>query len=71
MQEALQGLKGVTCICNDVLEYGTGSTMAEARADHDTNMLALLNRCREKDIRLSAEKLQLNRHTDYTSATSR
>ena len=61
MHDALQGLKGVACIYDDVRVYSSGSTMAEARADHDANILTLPNRCREKGIRLSAEKLQLNR----------
>jgi hypothetical protein len=61
MHEALQGLNGVDCICDDVLVHGSGNTVEEARADHDRNMLALLDRCREKGIRLNLEKLQLDR----------
>ena len=60
MHDALQGLKEVAFIYDDVLVYGSGSTMAAAQADHNTDMVALLNRCHEKSIRLSVEKLQLN-----------
>ena len=45
---------------DDILIYGSGNTMAEARVHHDRNMFALLNRCHEKGIRLSARKLELS-----------
>lgn len=61
MHEALSGLQGIDCIADDVLVHGSGDTLQEAQADHDKNLLALLDRCREKDIRLSPDKLQLDR----------
>ena len=63
MNEALSGLRNVICIADDVLCYGVGDTEEEALADHDRCMISLLDRCREKDIRLNKEKLQINRES--------
>jgi len=38
---------------------GCGDTMEEASADHDRNLLPLLERCRERNLRLNKGKLQL------------
>ena len=61
MHEALSGLKGVACIADDILVAGYGENEAEATADHNKNMRMLLNRCREKGIKLNKKKLHLNR----------
>ena len=61
MHETLNGLKCVACIANDILILGCGETKEEADADHDRNMIALLDRCREKGLHLNKEKLQLRR----------
>jgi len=61
MHDALSGLKGVACIADDILIAGAGETEAEATIDHNRNLRALLNRCREKGIKLNQEKLNLNR----------
>ena len=50
MHEALSGLKGVSCIADDILIAGYGETDAEATADHNNNMRMLLTRCCEKGI---------------------
>jgi len=60
MNEVLSGLSGVACIADDVLVYGCGSTVAEAQIDHDRNLLALLQRCREKNVKLNREKMKIN-----------
>jgi len=59
----LTGLRGVACIADDILVYGCGDTVDEATADHDRNLIALLDRCREKNLHLNDEKLQLRRPT--------
>ena len=56
--EALQGLKGVSVIANDILVYGCGDTDADAMADHDKNLEALLQRAREVNLKLK-KKLKL------------
>ena len=48
---------------DDILLYGSGETVEEATRDHNRNMYALLQRCREKGIKLNSQKLQLNRKT--------
>ena len=56
---ALQGLDGVMPIFDDILIFGAGDTEAEAMADHDAKLRALMQRCREKGIKLNKEKLKL------------
>jgi hypothetical protein len=63
MHEALDGLEGVACIADDMLIYGRGETIEEAQRDHDKHLIALLERCRQKNIRLNKEKFKLNRET--------
>jgi len=58
---ALSGLKGVACIVDDILIYGCRETMQEADEDHDRNLIALLNRCCERNLHLNDEKLQLRK----------
>jgi len=58
---ALSGLKGIAIIADDILIYGSGDNDAEAMLDHNNNLRALLQRCRDKNIKLNKKKLQLNR----------
>ena len=57
MHNVLASLPDIACICDDVLEYGSGYIVEEARIDHDQNISALFDRYRQKRIRLSLEKL--------------
>ena len=57
--EALQGLKGVSVIADDILVYGCGDTNADAMADHDKNLEALLQRARKVNLNLNKKKLKL------------
>ena len=50
--QALEGLKGVACIADDILIAGAGETEAEATVDHNRN----LDRCREKGLKLNRKK---------------
>ena len=61
LHEVLSGLPGVACIADDILVFGCGSTVTEAQIDHDKNLLALLHRCREKNVKLNRDKMKLNR----------
>jgi len=60
IHEALSGLKGVACIADDMLVYGCGDTLEEAQQDHDRCLTELLDRCREKRIRLNKGKMKIN-----------
>jgi len=40
---------------------GSGATVPEAEVNHDENLLALLQRCRQKGIKLNEKKLRLKR----------
>ena len=55
--EALEGLGGVMSIADDTLVIGEGETMEEAITNHDERILAMLRRCRERNLKLNAEKL--------------
>ena len=63
MHAALSGLNGVHCIADDILVAGSGDTVADAERDHDRNLLALLDRCRQKGIKLNRSKLCLRRES--------
>lgn len=56
--ELLAGLDGVEPIADDILIVGCGETDEIAIRDHDTKLLALMQRCREVKLRLSLKKLQ-------------
>ena len=50
---------GVACIADDILIYGIGDTLDEARQDHDKNLSLLLERCRQKSVKLNRDKVVL------------
>ena len=60
---ALSGLNGVYCIADDFLVTGSGDTVEIAQQDHDKNLIALLERCRLKGIKLNKDKLRLDRES--------
>jgi hypothetical protein len=60
---ALSGLEGVHCIADDVLLTGSGDTVEAAEIDHDKNLRAFLDRCREKGIKLNREKIRMRRES--------
>jgi len=57
---ALSGLNGVHCIADDILISGSGETIADAERNHDRNLIALLQRCQHKGLKLNRSKLSLN-----------
>jgi len=59
IQETLLGLPGVACTADNILIYGCSDTTEEAERNHDMNMIALLERCRKRNLCLNDEKLQL------------
>ncbi|CAB4008165.1 Hypothetical predicted protein, partial [Paramuricea clavata] len=52
LNQELLGLEGVRCIAYDILVYGTNEK------DHDQNFERLLERCKEKSIKLTKDKLE-------------
>jgi hypothetical protein len=61
LMESIKDLSGISCVADDILVVGSGETEADAAADHHNNLRALLQRCRDKGIRLNKNKLKLNR----------
>ena len=59
MNQLVEGLKGTEVIHDDFLIVGCGDTDDEAEADHDRNLKAFLERARERNLRLNADKLKL------------
>lgn len=53
VDEVLEGLTGVVTIMDDILVYGS------TRSEHDKNLRQVLNRSRERGIRLNEEKLEV------------
>ena len=52
LDQSLEGLKGVFKIADDIVITGQGETECEADVDHDRNLKSLLDRCRERNIKL-------------------
>ncbi len=55
---ALEGLDGIICIADDILVYGEGNTKEQAQIDHDRRLIALMERCLLKNIKLNPDKLR-------------
>ena len=59
MNQLVEGLNDTEVIHDDFLIVGCGDTDDEAEADHDRNLKALLERARERNLCLNADKLKL------------
>ena len=55
----LEGLPGIYVIADDILITGQGESKEEALKDHDRNLVALLERAREVNLKLNPKKLKL------------
>ena len=51
--DVIGDLDGVETIADDLLVYGTGDTYEEAIKDHDKHLISLLQRCRERNLKLN------------------
>lgn len=58
MDIILEGLDGTKATADDILVFGTGSTQEEAEKSHDERLTAVLERCRQKGVRLNKDKMQ-------------
>ena len=60
MSEILQGLNGVVCLVDDILVYGN------TQEQHDTQLMAVLQRIQESGLTLSKGKCEFNQtHIKY------
>ncbi|XP_032237818.1 uncharacterized protein K02A2.6-like [Nematostella vectensis] len=57
--EVLEGLQGIYVVADDILITGQGETEEEALRDHDSNLVALLERARQVNLKLNPKKLKL------------
>ena len=57
LNEAVEELDGVRTIADDIIIFGVGDRGDEAVADHDRKLLALMERCRQRDIKLNKAKI--------------
>ncbi|XP_030853177.1 uncharacterized protein K02A2.6-like [Strongylocentrotus purpuratus] len=56
LQQALDGLDGIECVADDIILFGVGDNREQAEKDHDRKLEALLQRCRDKGIKLNQKK---------------
>ena len=56
---ALEGLKGVKTIADDMLVFGVGETTDEAVKDHNDNLRQLMKRCKEVGLKINKDKAKL------------
>ena len=61
LDQAIEGLEGVSTVADDILIIGVGETLEEAAEDHDQKMVALLKRCRESNVKLNKDKMELKK----------
>ena len=61
LQEKLDGLPGVIVLRDDILVVGNGETMDEANKNHDENLVRLLDRAQQVNLRLNSSKLHLRK----------
>ena len=59
LNQELEGLEGIKAIADDILIYGEGETDEEAVADHDRKLKTMLERCRERGLKLNINKMKL------------
>ena len=61
LQEHLSDLNEVDVLRDDILVSGSGDTIEEANADHDANLIRLLQRARKVNLKFNSKKLNLRK----------
>ena len=61
LMTALEDLEGMILVADDILIFGTGDTYKEAEAKHDLNMIALMERARDRNIKFNETKFQFKK----------
>ena len=56
--ELFEGLPGVTMIADDILVYGSSDTVENAAADHDQNLISVLERAQNCNLKINKQKLK-------------
>ena len=59
MHEVIEGLVQVEVVADDFVVVGRGINLEEATRDHDQKLIAFLQRCEERGLKLNSEKLTL------------
>ena len=59
LHEVFEGLSGVEVIPDDILVYGSGDTEEKAVENHDNCLEAVLERARQRGLKLNKQKLKL------------
>ena len=59
MHELIEGLSGTEVVADDFIVAGFGDKLEEAIRDHNKTLVAFLQRCSERRVKLALEKLQL------------
>ena len=59
LHEITAGLAGIEVIADDVFIYGAGNTDEQASAAHDQNLISLLQRAKENNLKFNLKKLKL------------
>ena len=57
--QAMDGLKRVFVIADDILVVGEGGSIEEAIRDHDGNLTAWFERCRMRGVKINKDKCRL------------
>ena len=58
IDKCLEGLENIQAIHDDVIIFDTGDSEEEAHASHDKAFRALLDRCRERGLKLNKKKIK-------------
>lgn len=59
--QIVEGLPGILSIHDDILLFGEGETLEQAQKDHDDNLHRLMQRCRDRNVKLNPDKVCLCR----------
>lgn len=59
LQQIISGLRGVRCLADDVAVFGCGDTMEEAMLDHNRNLKEVLQRCKDRGLKLNRAKAKV------------
>ena len=56
--ESLEGFENIAVIHDDIVIFGYGDSIEEATSSHELAFRALLDRCRERELKLNKKKLR-------------
>ena len=57
--QVLEGLNGIHSVADDILICGKGDTYDDAVIDHNRNLTNLMQRCKEKGLKINKSKVKL------------